>query len=202
MASKQTPRAKERRTRRGPGITIGFGIVIVLIALSLFLSSAFEQGEEPARGLPTFVTQRGPMTISVIESGTIKARDQIVIKNGVEGKSVIIRLVAEGTMVKKGQPLFTLDKREYEAQMMQAQKQLGQESGTVSVGGGAVTVVMTGQQELRSVKISPDAANPEDVEMLQDLILAAVNEATAKSRDLAEQKMAPLTGALNIPGLM
>jgi HlyD family secretion protein len=109
MASEQPPRGKERRTGRGPGITIGFGIVIVLIALGLFLSSAFEQGKEPARGLPTFVTQRGPMTISVIESGTIKARDQIVIKNGVEGKSVIIRLVPEGTMVKKGDLLVELD---------------------------------------------------------------------------------------------
>lgn len=99
-----------------------------------------------------------------------------------------------GSMMKQVQQL--------QAQMMQAQEQLGQETVTVSVGGGAVTVVMTGQQELRSIKISPEAANPADVEMLQDLVLAAVNEAMAKSRDLAEQKMAPLTGALNIPGLM
>jgi hypothetical protein len=99
-----------------------------------------------------------------------------------------------GSMMKQVQQL--------QAQMMQAQEQLGQQTVTVSVGGGAVTVVMTGQQELRSVTISPDAANPADVEMLQDLVLAAVNEAMAKSRALAEEKMAPLTGALNIPGLM
>jgi hypothetical protein len=92
--------------------------------------------------------------------------------------------------------------QQLQVQMMQAQEQLGQETVTVSVGGGAVAVVMTGQQEVRSVTISPDAANPEDVEMLQDLIMAAVNEAVAKSREMAEQKMAPLTGALNLPGLM
>jgi len=99
-----------------------------------------------------------------------------------------------GAMMKQVQQL--------QAQMMQAQEQLGQETVTASVGGGAVTVVMTGQQEVRSVKISPEAANPEDVEMLQDLIVAAVNEAMSKSRALAEEKMAPLTGALNIPGLL
>ncbi len=109
MASAQTPRTKESRTRRSPKIVVGFGIVIVLTALVLFLSNAFEEGGVPARGLPTFVTQRGPLTISVIESGTIKARDQIIIKNAVEGKTVIIRLVSEGTMVKKGDLLVELD---------------------------------------------------------------------------------------------
>jgi len=99
-----------------------------------------------------------------------------------------------GSMMKQVQQL--------QAQMMQAQEQLATETVTVSVGGGAVTVAMTGQQELREVKINPEAVNPDDVDMLQDLIMAAVNEALVKSRELAEQKMAPLTGALNIPGLM
>ncbi len=101
---------------------------------------------------------------------------------------------AGGSMMKQVQQL--------QAQMMQAQEQLAAENVTVSVGGGAVTVVMTGHQELRSVKINPEVVNSSDVDMLQDLVIAAVNEALAKSREMAEQKMAPLTGALNIPGLM
>lgn len=101
---------------------------------------------------------------------------------------------AAGSMMKQVQQL--------QAQMLQAQEQLATESVTVSVGGGAVTVTMTGQQELRAVKINPEVVNPDDVDMLQDLIIAAVNEALNKSREIAEQKMAPLTGALGIPGLM
>jgi DNA-binding protein YbaB len=61
---------------------------------------------------------------------------------------------------------------------------------------------MTGQQEVREVKIDPQILNPEDVEMLQDLLVAAYNEALAQSRKLVESRMAPLTGGLNIPGLM
>jgi DNA-binding YbaB/EbfC family protein len=99
---------------------------------------------------------------------------------------------AAGSMMKQAQQL--------QAQMLQAQEQLATESVTVSVGGGAVTVVMTGQQELRTVKINPEVVNPDDVDMLQDLIIAAVNEALTKSREMAEQKMAPLTSALSMPG--
>jgi DNA-binding YbaB/EbfC family protein len=101
---------------------------------------------------------------------------------------------AAGSMMKQVQQL--------QAQMLQAQEQLSSESVTISVGGGAVTVVMTGQQELRAVKINPEVVNPDDVDMLQDLIIAAVNEAMTKSRAMAEQKMAPLTSALNLGGLL
>ena len=99
-----------------------------------------------------------------------------------------------GTMMKQVQQL--------QAQMMQAQEQLGQETVTASVGGGAVTVVMTGQQEVRSVKISPEAANPEDVEMLQDLIVAAVNEGVRKAQEMASAEMARVTGGMKLPGMM
>ncbi len=92
--------------------------------------------------------------------------------------------------------------QQLQERMQQAQQELSEETLSVSVGGGAVTVVMTGQQEMRSVTIDPAAVDPAEVDMLQDLILAAVNEALAKSRALAEGKMAPITGALNIPGLM
>lgn len=70
-----------------------------------------------------------------------------------------------------------------------------------SAGGGMVTAQMNGRQELLSVKIDPEVVDPEDVEMLEDLVVAAVNQATKKSQELYEQEMAKLTGGLNIPGL-
>jgi DNA-binding YbaB/EbfC family protein len=85
--------------------------------------------------------------------------------------------------------------------MLKAQEALGNETVEVSVGGGAVTVVMTGHQELRSVTIKPEVVDPNDVEMLQDLILAAVNEAVEKSQSLAAERMGGLTSGLNLPGL-
>lgn len=87
-------------------------------------------------------------------------------------------------------------------QLLAAQQALAEETVTATVGGGAVSVTMTGQQEVREVKIDPEILNPEDVEMLQDLLVAAYNEALAQSRKLVESRMAPLTGGLNIPGLM
>jgi len=70
-----------------------------------------------------------------------------------------------------------------------------------SAGGGVVKAVVTGKQELVSIAIDPSAVDPSDVEMLQDLIVAAVNDALAASRRLAEEKMAAVTGGLRIPGL-
>jgi len=87
-------------------------------------------------------------------------------------------------------------------EILKTQEQLGEETVEVSVGGGAVSVVMTGHQELRSITISPDVMDPDDVEMLQDLVVAAVNEAVEKSRALAAQRLGAFTGGLSIPGLM
>jgi DNA-binding YbaB/EbfC family protein len=70
-----------------------------------------------------------------------------------------------------------------------------------SAGGGVVTASVTGKQELISVKIDPSAVDAEDVEMLQDLVVAAVNDALRSSRELAEQKMAAVTGGLRLPGM-
>jgi DNA-binding YbaB/EbfC family protein len=70
-----------------------------------------------------------------------------------------------------------------------------------SAGGGVVKAVVTGKQELVSVTIDPAAVDPSDVEMLQDLIVAAVNDALRTSRQMAEEKMAAVTGGLRIPGL-
>ncbi len=81
-------------------------------------------------------------------------------------------------------------------QMEEAQTALGNEIVEASAGGGVVTVVMTGHQELRSIKIAPEVVNADDVELLQDMIVAAVNDAVAQSRAMAEEKLGPLTGGL------
>lgn len=86
-------------------------------------------------------------------------------------------------------------------QMLEAQESLGSKTVEVSAGGGAITVVMTGHQKLVSIKIDPEVVNPEDVEMLQDLIVAAVNEAVDASQNLAADQLGSITGGLNIPGL-
>jgi nucleoid-associated protein EbfC len=70
-----------------------------------------------------------------------------------------------------------------------------------TAGGGVVKAVVTGKQELVTVTIDPSAVDPSDVDMLQDLIVAAVNDALGESRRLAEQKMSAVTGGLKIPGL-
>ncbi len=86
--------------------------------------------------------------------------------------------------------------------MLETQQALANETVEVTAGGGAISVVMTGQQKVESIKISPDVMSAGDVEMLQDLIVAAVNEALEKSQQLASQKMSEVTGGLGLPGLM
>jgi DNA-binding YbaB/EbfC family protein len=84
-------------------------------------------------------------------------------------------------------------------EMEQAQAALEEEVVTVTSGGGMVTVVMTGGHELRGITIDPQAVDPEDVEMLQDLILAAINEAYQKVQALHEERMGGITGGLGLP---
>ena len=91
--------------------------------------------------------------------------------------------------------------REMQANMEKAQRELGETLIEGTAGGGAVTVVMTGTQELRSVTIAKDAVDPQDVETLQDLVLAAFNDALTKSKELAAQRLGGLTGGLKLPGL-
>ena len=86
-------------------------------------------------------------------------------------------------------------------QLAKAQEELANMTVEASAGGGAVTVVMNGQQKIQSVKISPEVVDPEDVEMLQDMVLAAVSEAITKSQELAAKQLGGLTGGLKIPGL-
>ena len=71
-----------------------------------------------------------------------------------------------------------------------------------SAGGGMVKVVVTGDLHVKSIEIDPEAVDPDDVEMLQDLVLAAVNDALESAQDAASQQMGAVTGGLNIPGLM
>lgn len=86
-------------------------------------------------------------------------------------------------------------------EMLKAQEELGEETVEVTVGGGVVKVAMTGHQKLQTVEIDPNVLDPEDVEMLQDLIVAAVNEAVDKSQQMASDRMSAFTGGLGIPGL-
>jgi DNA-binding YbaB/EbfC family protein len=85
--------------------------------------------------------------------------------------------------------------------MLRVQEELATTVVDGSAGGGVVKAQATGKQELVSVTIDPSAVDPADVEMLQDLVVAAVNDALRASRDVAEQKLAAVTGGLRIPGL-
>ncbi|MBT5876796.1 MAG: YbaB/EbfC family nucleoid-associated protein [Candidatus Latescibacteria bacterium] len=85
--------------------------------------------------------------------------------------------------------------------MMQVQEELEQKRVEGSSGGGVVTVVANGRQDVLEIKISPDVVNPDDVEMLEDLILAAINQAQQRAQEMMQEEMGELTGGLQIPGL-
>ena len=89
----------------------------------------------------------------------------------------------------------------FQEKLGSAQAELASKTVTATVGGGMVTVVMNGRQEVLKVSIEPAVINPEDPGMLQDLLVAAVNEAHRQAQDLARAEMAGLTGGLSIPGL-
>jgi nucleoid-associated protein EbfC len=88
-----------------------------------------------------------------------------------------------------------------QADMAKMQDELANETVEASAGGGMVTVKVTGSIELKSIKIDPEAVDPQDVEMLEDLILAATNEALRSAQELANKKLGGITSGLNIPGL-
>jgi DNA-binding YbaB/EbfC family protein len=91
--------------------------------------------------------------------------------------------------------------QDLQAKLLKAQQELAEMTTEVSSGGGAIKIVVDGQQRIRSVSISPEAINGEDIEMLQDLVMTAVNEAIQKSQDLAANHLSGLTGGLKIPGM-
>lgn len=86
-------------------------------------------------------------------------------------------------------------------QMLEAQEALADERVEATSGGGMVKVVADGQQNVLEIKIDPQVVDPEDVEMLEDLVLAAVGEALRKSRELAEEHLGAFTKGMKIPGL-
>ncbi|MBQ4492494.1 MAG: YbaB/EbfC family nucleoid-associated protein [Deltaproteobacteria bacterium] len=93
-----------------------------------------------------------------------------------------------------------------QAQMMQQkierlQEELGEREVEASAGGGMVLAKVNGKQQLLSIKIDPAAVDPQDVEMLEDLVTAAVNEALHKSSEMVQEEMSKITGGINIPGL-
>ena len=92
--------------------------------------------------------------------------------------------------------------QQLQAKLAKAQEELNNVTVEATSGGGAVKVTMNGQQKIVSVTISKEVVSPDDVEMLQDLVLAAVSEAIAKSQKLAAERLSGVTGGLKIPGLM
>ena len=98
-----------------------------------------------------------------------------------------------GNMMKQAQKL--------QSQMMKLQEELADKTVESSSGGGMVTVVANGRQQIVSIQIENEVVDPDDVEMLQDLILAAVNDSLAKAQEMVSSEMGKLTGGLNIPGL-
>ena len=98
-----------------------------------------------------------------------------------------------GNMMKEAQKL--------QQQMLAMQEEVGKRKVEATAGGGMVTVEVNGKQEIISIKIDPEVVSKDDVQMLEDLVLAASNEALRKSREMVQQELGKLTGGLKIPGL-
>ncbi|MEJ2469586.1 MAG: YbaB/EbfC family nucleoid-associated protein [Desulfuromonadales bacterium] len=91
--------------------------------------------------------------------------------------------------------------QQMQRRMAELQEELANKQVEATAGGGMVTAVVNGKQQLLDLKIDPAAVDPEDVEMLQDLVTAAVNEAIRQSQQMAQEEMGKITGGMNIPGL-
>ena len=98
-----------------------------------------------------------------------------------------------GNMMKQAQQL--------QSKMLKLQEELADRTVESSSGGGMVKVTANGRQQVLSIQIEKEVVDPDDVEMLQDLILAAINDALAKAQEMVSSEMGKLTGGLNIPGL-
>ncbi|PLX91189.1 MAG: YbaB/EbfC family nucleoid-associated protein [Desulfuromonas sp.] len=98
-----------------------------------------------------------------------------------------------GNMMKQAQQM--------QQKMARIQEEVAKQEIEASAGGGMVTAVVNGKQEVLAIKIDPSVVDPQDVDMLQDLILVATNEAIRQSQELMQQEMSKLTGGMNIPGL-
>jgi DNA-binding YbaB/EbfC family protein len=92
--------------------------------------------------------------------------------------------------------------KKMQAEMVKAQEELANTTVTGSAANGIVTVEMMGDQRMKSVKIAPEAVDPDDIETLEDLVTVAVNDALTKSNEAAQKRMGGVTGGMRIPGLM
>jgi len=99
-----------------------------------------------------------------------------------------------GNLMKQAQKLQT--------KMLKLQEELADKTVETTSGGGMVKVVANGKQQIVSIEIEKEVIDPDDVDMLQDLILAAVNDALTKSQDMVSSEMSKLTGGMNVPGMM
>jgi len=99
-----------------------------------------------------------------------------------------------GNLMKQAQKL--------QSKMLRLQEELADKTVETASGGGMVKVVANGRQQIVSIDIENEVVDPDDVEMLQDLVLAAVNDALAKSQEMVQSEMSKLTGGVNIPGMM
>ncbi len=91
--------------------------------------------------------------------------------------------------------------KKMQEQMMKMQEEMEEKVYEATAGGGAVTVKLSGKKQIEEIKIKEDVVDPDDIEMLEDLIMAAVNEALRKAEESSADEMSKLTGGLNIPGL-
>ena len=88
-----------------------------------------------------------------------------------------------------------------QAEMLKMQEELKTRTVETTVGGGALTIVANGKKEIESIKIKPEALDPDDVEMLQDMIVSGVNEALRKIDEMTEREMSKITGGMKLPGM-
>jgi hypothetical protein len=96
---------------------------------------------------------------------------------------------------------FAQQIKKMQEDMQKAQEELADQTVEVSAGGGAVAIVITGHQHVRSIALKPEIVDAEDLEMLQDLLVAAVNQAIEQSQAMAAQRLEGLTGGINLPGM-
>ncbi len=101
----------------------------------------------------------------------------------------------------KGMANMMKQAQKLQSQMMKLQDEMAEKTVETTSGGGMVKVVANGRQQIVSVRIEKEVVDPDDIDMLQDLILAAVNDALAKSQEMVQSEMSKLTGGMNIPGL-
>jgi len=101
----------------------------------------------------------------------------------------------------KGMANMMKQAQQLQSKMLKLQEELAEKTVESSAGGGMVKVVANGRQQIVSIRIEKEVVDPDDVEMLQDLMLAAVNDALVKSQEMVSAEMSKLTGGFNIPGL-